>query len=203
MSKRTFLHQLSQEILKHYSDNLSELTIVLPNKRAKVFLLSALKKLVSNNVFAPEIISIEEFIQDVAGIRSVDNVELLFEFYEVYLLLTEKDKQDSFENFANWAKTLLQDFNEIDRYLLDPNKILKYLENIKEIEHWAVDVDKRTDLIEKHLLFWKKLPDYYHSLYQYLLNKGIGYQGLIYREAVENLNHFSENNNENNALSLL
>ena len=196
MSKPTFLNQLAQEILKTYSDNLSELTIVLPNKRAKVFLLDELKKLVSNNLFAPEIISIEDFIQDVAGIRSIDSVELLFEFYEVYLSVTEKDKQDSFESFANWAKTLLQDFNEIDRYLLEPDKILKYLENIKEIEHWSVDVDKRTDLIEKHLLFWKKLPDYYHSLYQYLLNKGIGYQGLIYREAVENLNHFSENNND-------
>jgi hypothetical protein len=120
----------------------------------------------------------------------------LFEFYEVYLSITDKDKQESFENFANWAKTLLQDFNEIDRYLLEPNKILKYLEDIKEIEHWAVDVDKRTNLIEKHMLFWKKLPEYYHSLYQYLVNKGIGYQGLIYREAVENLNHFSENNND-------
>ena len=196
MSKSTFLHQLAQEILRTYSDNLSELTIVLPNKRAKVFLFEELKKLVSNTIFAPEIISIEDFIQDIAGIRSVDSIELLFEFYEVYLSLTEKDKQDSFENFANWAKTVLQDFNEIDRYLLDPNKILKYLEDIKEIEHWSVDVDKRTDLIEKHLLFWKKLPDYYHSLYQYLLNKGIGYQGLIYREAVENLNHFSENNSD-------
>jgi hypothetical protein len=28
-------------------------------------------------------------------------------------------------------------------------------------------------------------------LYAHLLNKGIGYQGLIYREAVNNLNHFS------------
>ncbi|MEO5777125.1 MAG: PD-(D/E)XK nuclease family protein [Flavobacterium sp.] len=199
MSKPTFLYQLAQEILKSQSfgtDTLSELTIILPNKRAKVFLLDELKKLVSNNVFAPEIISIEDFIQDIAGIRSVDSVELLFEFYEVYLSLTEKDKQDSFENFANWAKTLLQDFNEIDRYLLDPNKILKYLEDIKEIEHWSVDVDKRTDLIEKHLLFWKKLPGYYHSLYQHLLNKGIGYQGLIYREAEKNLDHFSENNND-------
>ncbi|MES2410766.1 MAG: PD-(D/E)XK nuclease family protein, partial [Bacteroidota bacterium] len=195
MSTPTFLHQLAQEILKHYSDNLSELTIVLPNKRAKVFLLDELKKLVSNNVLAPEIISIEDFIQDIAGIRSVDSVELLFEFYKVYLSLTN-DNPDSFENFANWAKTLLQDFNEIDRYLLDPDKILKYLEDIKEIEHWSVDVDKRTDLIEKHLLFWKKLPEYYHSLYHYLLNKGIGYQGLIYREAVENLNHFSESNKD-------
>lgn len=194
MSKPTFLHQLAQEILKNQSDKLSELTVVLPNKRAKVFLLDELKSLIPHNVFAPEIISIEDFIQDVAGVRSIDSVELLFEFYEVYLSLTEKDKQESFENFANWAKTLLQDFNEIDRYLLNPDAILKYLENIKEIEHWSVDIEKRTELIEKHLLFWKKLPDYYHTLYQYLLNKGIGYQGLIYREAVENLNHFSESN---------
>lgn len=171
------------------------MTIVLPNKRAKVFLLDELKDLVPNNIFAPEIISIEEFIQDVAGIRSVDSVEVLFEFYEVYLLLTQNEAE-SFESFANWAKTLLQDFNEIDRYLLDPNAILNYLENIKEIEHWSVDIDKRTDLIEKHLAFWKKLPDYYHSLYEHLHNKGIGYQGLIYREAVENLNFFSENNIE-------
>ncbi|HNP33926.1 MAG TPA: PD-(D/E)XK nuclease family protein, partial [Flavobacterium sp.] len=195
MSEPTFLNHLAHEILKTHSENLTELTIVLPNKRAKVFLLNELKTLVSNNVFAPEIISIEEFIQDVAGIRSIDSVELLFEFYEVYLSLTKEDPE-SFDSFANWAKTLLQDFNEIDRYLLNPDTILKYLENIKEIEHWSVDIDKRTDLIEKYLLFWKRLPNYYHSLYQYLLNKGIGYQGLIYREAVENLNYFSENSKD-------
>nr|MBP8157405.1 PD-(D/E)XK nuclease family protein [Flavobacterium sp.] len=195
MSKPTFLYQLAQEILKTHSDNLLDLVVILPNKRAKVFLLEELKKSVANNVFAPEIISIEDFIQNVAGIRSIDSVELLFEFYDVYLSVTDKDKQESFETFANWAKTLLQDFNEIDRYLLEPNKVLKYLENIKEIEHWAVDIEKRTELIENYLIFWKKLPQYYESLYGYLLNKGVGYQGLIYREAVENLNHFSDNNN--------
>ena len=200
MSKPTFLHLLAQEILKTSRslgiDTLSELTIVLPNKRAKVFLLEELKALVANNVFAPEIISIEDFIQDIAGIRSIDSVELLFEFYKVYLDVTQKEEPDSFENFANWGKTLLQDFNEIDRYLLNPNTILKYLENIKEIEHWSVDIDKRTDLIENYLAFWKKLPTYYHALYNYLLNKGVGYQGLIYREAVGNLDHFSENNTQ-------
>jgi hypothetical protein len=39
--------------------------------------------------------------------------------FEVYLSVTEKSQQQS-ELFANWAKMLLQDFNEIDRYLLDP-----------------------------------------------------------------------------------
>ena len=192
MPKRTFLYQLAQEILITNSENFSELVIVLPNKRAKVFLLEELKNSLANTIFAPEIISIEDFIQDVAGIRSIDSVELLFEFYEVYLSITEKP--EPFETFANWAKTLLQDFNEIDRYLLEPDTILKYLENIKEIEHWSVDINKRTELIENYLIFWKKLPEYYHAFYNFLLNKGIGYQGLIYREAEKNLNHFSENN---------
>jgi hypothetical protein len=191
MNNISFLNKLSKIIVADYSDNFSDLIVILPNRRAKVFLIDELKKETIATIFSPEIISIEDFVQDIAGIRSIDSVELLFEFYNVYLSVTEKD-QESFETFANWAKTLLQDFNEIDRYLLEPDKILKYLENIKEVEHWAVDIDKRTDLIDKYLIFWKKLPLYYHSLYDYLLHKGIGYQGLIYREAVDNLNHFSE-----------
>ena len=193
MSKPTFLNQLAKQIIDKYSESLSDIVVVLPNKRAKVFLINELQNATDKTIFAPEIISIEEFVQTIAGIRSIDSVELLFEFYEVYCAIEEKNKLDEFENFANWAKTLLQDFNEIDRYLLDPEKILKYLENIKEIEHWSVDVTKKTELIEKHLRFWKKLPLYYHSLYKHLYNKGIGYQGLIYREAVQNLNHFTEN----------
>ncbi len=191
MANTTFLQQIAQVILNEYSDKLSDTIIILPNRRAKVFLIDALKQQASKTIFSPEIISIEDFVQDLAGIRSIDSVELLFEFYTIYLEITDKDKEP-FETFANWAKTLLQDFNEIDRFLLEPDKVLKYLENIKEIEHWSVDVDKRTDLIDKYLIFWKKLPLYYHSLYQYLLEKGIGYQGLIYREAVRNLNHFSD-----------
>ncbi len=191
MANTTFLQKIAQVILNEYSDKLSDTIIILPNRRAKVFLIDALKNQASKTIFSPEIISIEDFVQDLAGIRSIDSVELLFEFYTIYLEITEKDKEP-FETFANWAKTLLQDFNEIDRYLLEPDKVLKYLENIKEIEHWSVDSDKRTDLIDKYLIFWKKLPLYYHSLYQYLLEKGVGYQGLIYREAVRNLNHFSE-----------
>lgn len=197
MLNLSFLNQLVNLLLKDNSENLSELTIILPNKRAKVFLLQELKNSVSSTIFAPEIISIEEFIQNIAGIRAIDTIELLFEFYDVYLSITEKSQQDTFENFANWAKILIQDFNEIDRYLLDATKILNYLENIKEIEHWSVDVENRTDLIDKHLIFWKKLPRYYQAFYQNLINKGIGYQGLIYREAVENLNHFSENSKHN------
>lgn len=192
----SFLNKLAQTIVQNYANNMAQIVIVLPNKRAKVFLMEELKKEIQSTVFAPEIISVEDFIQNISGIRSIDSIELLFEFYAVYLSITPKEKQDPFETFANWAKTLLQDFNEIDRYLLEPDKVLKYLENIKEIEHWSVDVDKRTPLIENYLAFWKLLPLYYHTLSKHLLQKGVGYQGLIYREAVNKLSHFTSNHKE-------
>ncbi|RYE50689.1 MAG: hypothetical protein EOP48_19345 [Sphingobacteriales bacterium] len=94
--------------------------------------------------------------------------------------------------FANWAKMLLQDFNEIDRYLLEPNKVFGYLKAIEDIKHWSVDMEQRTDMITNYLLFWDKLPDYYSKLYDKLLSQGVGYQGLIYREAVANLDYFTE-----------
>ena len=193
MTNTPFLDKLAQVLLVKYSEKLSNTIVVLPNKRAKIFLIEALKNQVETNILSPNIVSIEELIQDIACIRAIDSIELLFEFYEVYLSITEKSNQQSFELFANWAKTLLQDFNEIDRYLLEPNHVLSYLKDIEDIKKWGIEVENKTQLLENYIDFWKLLPNYYQSLYNHLLNKGIGYQGLIYREAVNNLNHFSDN----------
>lgn len=191
MTNTTFLDKIAQTLLDDYSDNLPNTIVVLPNKRAKIFLIQALKNKIDSTIFSPDIISIEDFIQDIAGIRAIDSIELLFEFYEVYLSITKKSNQQSFETFANWGKTILQDFNEIDRYLLDPSHVLSYLKDIEDIKKWGIEVENKTQLIENYIDFWKLLPVYYQTLYEHLLKKGIGYQGLIYREAVHNLSQFS------------
>jgi hypothetical protein len=191
MKTESFLDKIATVILNKYGHNLSNTIVVLPNKRAKVFLIEALKNQIDNNIICPEIISIEDFIQTISNIRTIDPIELLFEFYEVYLSITDKKHQQEFELFANWAKTLLQDFNEIDRYLLDPNHVLTYLKDIEDIKRWGVEVENKTKLLENYIDFWKLLPSYYQALYKHLLEKGVGYQGLIYREAVSNLAAFS------------
>ena len=190
MTNTSFLDKIAAVLIDNYSDKLSNTVVILPNKRAKVFLIEAIKNQLSQTVLSPEIISIEDFIQNIAGIRSVDTIEQLFEFYEVYLSITPTAQQQSFELFANWAKTLLQDFNEIDRYLLEPPHVLSYLKDIEDIKKWGIEVEDKTQLLENYIDFWKLLPNYYQSLYDHLLSKGIGYQGLIYREAVKNLIHF-------------
>ncbi|HEU4495753.1 MAG TPA: PD-(D/E)XK nuclease family protein [Flavobacterium sp.] len=200
MADTTFLNKIAATIISNYNQKLSDLIVVLPNKRARVFLIEALKKATEETIFSPQIISIEDFIQDIASVRSVDSIELIFEFYEVYLEITQKEKQQPFELFANWGKILLQDFNEIDRYLLEPKYVLSYLKDIDDIKHWSVDAEKRTPMIDSYLQFWDLLPEYYTLLYGHLLKKGIGYQGLIYREAVNNLERFSEQTGANEFL---
>lgn len=130
-----------------------------------------------------------------ADIRNADSIEVLFEFYTIYKEITSPADQQPFEQFANWAKIILQDFNEIDRYLLDPNHILSYLTDIERIKHWSPG-EKTTSLVENYLNFWNLLPQYYAALYEHLRGNGSGYQGMLYREAVGNIEHFTESSSE-------
>ena len=143
-------------------------------------------KLNKTTGFLPQIIAIETFIEELSQLRLLSNTELIFEFYEVYLELTPLNERDSFESFSKWAPVVLQDFNEIDRYLIPPNQIFEYLSAIQELNHWSLDPHP-TPLIKGYLSFWKKIYSYYTKFTTHLLQKDEGYQGLIYREAVKNL----------------
>lgn len=186
----TFLDKLAAQIVTHFGDDLSNVTVVLPNKRARIFLIEALKNQITTTVFAPKIVSIEDFVQEMAGIRTIDPIDLLFEFYKVYEQLTPVSKMQSFELFANWGKILLQDFNELDRYLLDPDHVFSYLKDIEVLKRWDLTPQQTTKMIDDSLEFWSRLPEYYNTFYQHLKNLGVGYQGLIYREAVLHLADF-------------
>ncbi len=194
MKQNTFLEDLTNQIIADNLNTLENIVIVLPNKRAKIFLIETLKHKITTTIFAPSIISIEDFIQEVAEIDAIDPIELLFEFYKVYLSITPSKLQESFEQFSNWAITVLQDFNEIDRYLIEPNYVFSYLEEIEVIKRWELEAKDKTKLIDNYLLFWKQLPVYYYELYKYLLTKKKGYQGLIYREADKNKEKFAKAN---------
>lgn len=187
----TFLDKVCQTVVSDFNNKLSDVKIVLPNKRAKVFLIESLKNHLESTSFAPTIINVEDFIQEISGLRTIDPIELLFEFYEVYLSVTEKTKQQTFEEFATWAKTAIQDFNEIDRYLLNPSHVFSYLKDIEALKRWNLEPSNTTKLIDTHLEFWSRLPLYYEFFYKHLKAKKVGYQGMLYREAVANLDSFT------------
>ncbi|MFD0834892.1 PD-(D/E)XK nuclease family protein [Mariniflexile aquimaris] len=188
----TFIFDVLKDL--HSRDvNFSKLTFILPSKRAGLFLKHQLSKVTNQTIFSPHILSIEEFVEEMSQLKSISNSELLFHFYNTYVHLTKESEPDSFETFSKWAQILLQDFNEIDRYLILQKNIFDYLSAIQDLKHWSLEENK-TDFVKKYLSFWKKLPVYYQHYTEQLLNKKIGYQGLIYREAVENLEAYIQNN---------
>jgi hypothetical protein len=180
--------------LKKRNLNLQDLYFILPSKRAGLFLKHHLSTLLSKPIFSPHIISIEEFVEELSGLQTLPNTDLLFKLYETYISLTKKEDQESFDTFSKWAQILLQDFNEIDRYLIPQEHIFDYLHAIKELNHWSLETEQ-TSLIRNHLKFWKHLKAYYQIFTEKLLQNKQAYQGLAYREACENLEAYIENNN--------
>ena len=123
----------------------------------------------------------------------------MFEFYSVYSQLEGNEEVENFDSFSKWASILIQDFNEVDRFLVNPENIFNYLVEIKDIEHWSL-VSEKTDLVKNYLNKKKKLFPLYTAFYNRLKSKQIGYQGLIYREAVENLQNYIQVTKRNHIL---
>lgn len=192
---QSFLSKVSSEI-QSKSKNSAKLTYVLPSKRARLFLKTEIKDQLNKATILPKIISIEEFIQNLATLDQVDPIQLIFEFYSVYKKITPTKEIDSFEIFSKWSSQLLQDFNEIDSNLIDADKFLKYINESRKLENWNLE-ENQTDLTNKYLVFFSHIEEYYINLKSHLLKKNLGYQGMLYRKAFENIdNYLSQQNNE-------
>ena len=191
---RSFLKEVIEDIEKKKL-NIAQLTFVLPSKRAGTFLKDILSKSIDHTIFAPEILSIEEFVESLSELHYASNTELLFEFYKVYKELMPETQRETFDQFSKWGQLLLQDFNEIDRYLIDPNQIFDYLTSIKEINHWSLS-EEQTPYIKNYLAFWNRLKIYYNRFKEELILKNKGYQGLVYRQAVYGLEQYIVSNPE-------
>ncbi|MAU71240.1 MAG: hypothetical protein CML04_04015 [Pseudozobellia sp.] len=184
---RSFIDEVVHDIAqKHYG--FDSLIVVLPSKRAGTFLRTALAKNTGKTFFSPEIFSIESFVEKISGLLFANNTQQLFTLYECYLEQPYERKDDFFA-FSKWAQTLLQDFNEIDRYLVDANELFSNLAAIQEINHWSLQEEK-TDLMVDYLKFWDSLDNLYSDFCTKLLHKGMGHQGLVYRKACEAIEGF-------------
>lgn len=188
----TFLSRVVSDVLNKKKVKNENLIFVLPSQRASVFLKNEIIKQIPTASFLPQIKSIENYIQELSEIKQLDTIQLLFEFYSIYQIHTEKSEIDSFDVFSQWATIVLQDFNEVDRNLLDSKDLFTYLRDINRLKDWT----PVTSISKKYFSFFEKLHLYYKEFYKYLISKKQGYQGLIYREAESNIHHYINNNLE-------
>lgn len=188
---QSFLDEVVQSLLKR-NDSPENLVLVLPNKRAGIYITQGLAKALSKTVFAPTILSIDDLMESISGLQYAQKPALLLSLFQAYskLPLAEKDK---FYDFIKWANVILQDFNEIDRHLVEPEEFFSYLKSIQELNTWYLE-HNRTKLITDYLQFWELLPKWYRHFKGSLAEKGSGYQGMVYREAVKQTGEYLNRN---------
>ncbi len=186
-----FLQQTAQYLVSEFKDDFGDLCIVLPNRRGGLFLRKYLAAEVGKVTWAPIIFSIEDFIAVISGLQEVENMHLLFELYEVHREI-EGTKAQPFEEFLRWAPQLLNDFNEVDRYMADAGELFSTLTEARAISLWNLDNQPLTEFENNYLHFYQSLYSYYEKLTCRLLEKKRAYQGLNFRHAAENIETFKD-----------
>ncbi|MDD5571310.1 MAG: PD-(D/E)XK nuclease family protein [Bacteroidales bacterium] len=182
---KKFLEQIADELIEKHGNHFIDLCIVLPNRRAGLFLKKYLSEKLKKTSFVPEIYSVEDFIKKLSGAEVIDDITLLLRFYKIYTNINPANTE-TFDEFISWAQVVLADYNEIDMYLVNAKDLFAYLNDAKVIENWSPEKKELTDFQKKYLHFWNSLHQLYETLKQQLLSENKAYEGLTYRIASEN-----------------
>lgn len=185
--KDTFLTDVVKQLIGS-GKNIETLKLIVPSRRAVKFLKEALKKEIDRPIFAPIVVSIEDFVTELSGIEKVSPIELQLLFYHVYKKNTPQEERHSLYQFSKWAPSLLNEFSEIDSQLVEADRLFEFMSAVEQIEQW--DPKDKGTLSSHFFKFQKRIPAYYKQLYTALLKQNNAYSGMQFREATKNLGNY-------------
>lgn len=196
------LETLAKHLIRTRGSDLGDCCIILPNRRAGLFLQRHLASHSSDVRWSPRIYGINDFINEISLLEISDPIELQFTLYDLYEGYVEHP--DPFDEFYFWGDIMLSDYDELDKYLVDAGMLFSNIIDLKELEEPLAGLDQeqisfirqfwtgfhegdRTPEKDKFLDMWKLLPILYQRLRKRLASNGQGYQGMQYREIVERI----------------
>ncbi|GHT21021.1 hypothetical protein FACS189430_00410 [Bacteroidia bacterium] len=196
-----FLEQTAEYLHRVYGEQLEHFCIVFPNVRAGLFFKEYLARLSTKPVWSPAFRSVSHLMEEITGWTPADRLTLVFDLYQAFR--EHKTTEESFEDFYFWGEMLLDDFDDIDKNLVDAGELFRNIHDLKEIDQifdYLTDVQKeairlfwqdfndgKTELKENFSLIWGSLSDIYQSFKKRLSEKSFGYEGMLQREAVKRL----------------
>ena len=184
-----FLSLIADEILKKIILKKRNVAIVLPSKRSIHHLKKEISKKLGKPIFLPRILTIEQFIIEIANIEVIDNLYALTEFFKIF---SEADDNKKFDEFYDWAQILLNDFSDVDLGCVDSSKIFRSLLEVKQLEswtneEWSFNNNHLTTEQENFLNFYSNFKKWYDKLNQSLISENKAYKGMAYRIASEKI----------------
>ena len=213
-----------KQVADHYYNigEADKCCFIFPNRRSLVFftrhLCQAVKDsdVLSRPIVAPEMLTINDFFHKVGGMHSVDRVRLLIELYDCYKECNPK--AETLDEFIFWGDVILSDFNDVDKYLVDPKQLFANISDLKKIQDtytYLTDTQRKAieafvshfsdlsgrltvnldsdepDVKGKFLMIWNILHDLYELFNKRLMDRGMAYEGMVYRQLAQRLKNES------------
>ena len=187
----SFLAATARELLDRYGsgplDELSDLVVVVPTRRAVVYLKNELALALPPGapLWAPRVAAMEDYMVELAGVQVEEPIALQLLLYDI---LKHIDHDLDFDKFVGWAGLLLGDFSNLDQNLAPTRKVFEYLSQAKALERWKLDeLPEKSRAAARSFSFWDQLEKVYRELQRRMLAQHLAYPGLAYRRAVEKL----------------
>jgi len=202
MMPQPILETLAIHLSASEPDLLGRTRIILPNRRSGLFLQRHLAVHTRKTGWAPLVFSMTDFITDISLLEQGDPVELLFALYDIYHEVV--DQALSLDEFYHRGETMIRDFDELDKYLVDAETLFSNIMDLKAIEEPLAGLEEDqiafirqfwtgfysgelTPEKEEFLKNWKLLPLLYKRFRMELSAEGKAYQGMQYREIADRI----------------
>ncbi|MDE7442668.1 MAG: hypothetical protein K2M65_00725, partial [Muribaculaceae bacterium] len=155
-----FLHRVARTYLERERDSLHRYCFVFPNKRSGMFFLSHLKEMTDDILMLPGVMTISDLVSTLSESVEAGRLELLFILYNEYIRIVRDHYSDvtsgtttplpeDFDRFLYWGDMLLADFNDVDKYMVDPAKLFKNVRDFKELNSNYLTAEQR-EIIKRY-----------------------------------------------------
>ena len=154
----------------------------------------------------PECTTINDLFSGLSDLKPASRIQLLVDLYACYAKVYSQ--AESLDEFICWGDVLIADFNDIDKYLVDPEQVFTNVRDLKAIEdryeylseeqrqaissflsHFykgqtgsAADFSVKGEIKGEFVKLWNILLPLYRSFNELLDRKGQAYEGKIYRK---------------------
>ncbi|GHT04051.1 hypothetical protein AGMMS49525_09980 [Bacteroidia bacterium] len=207
-SSLPFLSLVAKDLIDRFGTDLSDVTVVFPNIRAGLFFNNYLYKEAQKPLWAPRYTSIENLFEQASDLQKGDSIQLIVELYAVYIQVlnahSAEPAKESIDEFFFFGEVLLNDFDDIDKNLVNARALFSNLQDLDELrddfahlseaqkealkrrfQHFVGD----TKLKNAFQNIWNILGEVYTKFKQKLQTENIAYPGMLMRDVIENDPH--------------
>jgi hypothetical protein len=199
---KPFLQQVATLFYDRCGAEMQHDAFVFPNRRAGVFFKKYLSEAAGKAIFSPAILTINGLFMQLSSMKAADPLRMLFLLYRIYA--RRSGAEERFDDFAFWGEMLLNDFDDVDKYMVDARRLFTNVTDLHDIDRdfsylsatqieairafWSSFYPVGEGENRRHFLqIWQLLYDIYSEFRATLAAEGMGYEGMIFRDVVERM----------------